>query len=512
MPARDGVIPAGTSLDLSTPILETARPTMILSSIKTPLFVSILFVLVAMDGIAETTDSRETRPNIIFILADDMGWGDFSVYGHPELETPNIDQLAADGKLFTQFYVSSGVCSPSRVAFLTGHFPARHGVHGHFGGAEENRDRGMPNWLDPSVPTLATHLSEAGYKTAHFGKWHLCTPSAEGAPEPTEYGFDKSYGYLSSGPQLPIEIAGNPYFRAKTTEVIVDETLRFLQENHRTPCYVSAWTLIPHTVLNPTPEQMEPFKKFAPRMEGNPHLGAKVVYYSTINDFDEQIGRLVEGLEELGVADNTLIIVSSDNGPEDVMLGHNGAAHEGIGSAGPFRGRKRSLYEGGVRVPFIVKWPAKIEGGVIDNDTVFGAVDLLPTLCTIAGAEVPGGELSPDGESMLEALLGAPQERQTPLMWEYHYELPYGHVLHKSPMMAIRRGDWKLLKNPDGSRVELYNIPNDPTELDNVADENLELVRSLSEELMAWHESMPRVPMPAKAGTNDYPWPGEMDR
>ncbi|MEM0966327.1 MAG: sulfatase-like hydrolase/transferase [Verrucomicrobiota bacterium] len=482
---------------------------MTISIMRNLSFFTASLSVAALTVFAETSEELDTRPNIIFIMADDMGWGDFSVYGHPEIDTPNIDKLAEDGKLFTQFYVSSGVCSPSRVAFLTGHFPAKHGVHGHFGGADENEQRSMPNWLDPAVPTLATQLKDAGYATAHFGKWHLCLPSGEGAPEPTEYGFDKAYGYLASGPQLPIQFAGNPYFRAETTEVIIDETLKFLQDNKDKPCYVSAWTLIPHTTLNPTPEQMEPFMKFAPRIEGNPHLGAKVVYYSTINDFDVQIGRLMDGLEEMGIAENTIVILSSDNGPEDVMLAHNGAAHEGIGSSGPFRGRKRSLYEGGVRVPFIVKWPAQIEGGSVDNDTVMSAVDLLPTLAAVAGAKVPEGEFAPDGENMLDALLAKPLERQTPLMWEYHYELPYGHILHKSPMMAIRKGDWKLLKNPDGSRVELYNIPNDPTELNNVAEDHPQLVESLSKELMAWHESAPRPPIPEEAGTNDYPWPGQ---
>jgi arylsulfatase A-like enzyme len=246
------------------------------------------------------------KPNIIFILADDMGWGDLSCYGHSELQTPNLDRLAGQGKLFTQFYVNSGVCSPSRVAFTTGQFPARHGVHGHFSSVEENEERHMPDWLDPAVPTLAKQLKAQGYATAHFGKWHMTTTDAGvPAPEPTEYGFDKALGYLSSGPQL----LGNskktdPYFRAKTTKAIVDETIQFIEENKGKPFYINAWTLIPHTCLNPTPEQMAPFmEKFAPRLEGHPHAGARVVYYSTIADFDTQVGRLMDKLDEMGIAD-----------------------------------------------------------------------------------------------------------------------------------------------------------------------------------------------------------------
>ncbi|MEM6886383.1 MAG: sulfatase/phosphatase domain-containing protein, partial [Verrucomicrobiota bacterium] len=233
-----------------------------------------------------------------------------------------------------------------------------------------------------------------------------------------------------------------------------------------------------------------------------------VVYYSTMNDFDVQIGRLVDGLEAMGIAENTMIIVSSDNGPEDVMLGHNGAAHEGIGSPGPFRGRKRSLYEGGIRVPFIVKWPAQIQAGGIDDDTIFSAVDLMPTLCAIAGVDAPEGKFAPDGESMLKALVDGPQERKTPLFWEYHFEMKYGHVINKNPIMAIRRGDWKLLMNPDKSRIELYHIPEDPMELNNLATLKPDVVKDLSDELIAWHQSMPSAPIPEKAGSNEYPWPG----
>jgi arylsulfatase A-like enzyme len=445
------------------------------------------------------------KPNIIFILADDMGWGDLSSYGHPELKTPNLDRLAARGKLFTQFYACAGVCSPSRVAFTTGRYPARYGIHGHISNHEENQQRAMPDWLDPTVPTVAKKLKAVGYATAHFGKWHMCLPSGEGAPEPSEYGFDKSYGYLASGPQLPIQREGNPWFRAQSTEAIVDETIRFIEENKDRPFYINAWTLVPHTVLNPTPEQMEPFMKFAPPLEGHPHVGAKVVYYASINDLDTQVGRLLDKLDELGVADNTLIIFSSDNGPEDMHV--NGASHSGIGSPGPFRGRKRSLYEGGIRVPFIAAWPGRIEPGVVDNESVLAAADLMPTFCALAGVDAPDGEYVPDGVDMLDVLVSNPRKRTTPLMWEFHFAGEFGHVIHKNPIMAIREGDWKLMMNLDRSRIELYDIPNDPTELDNLADREPQRVKKLSAELMKWHEDLPRAPIAADAGNNDYPWP-----
>ena len=452
--------------------------------------------------------SPTDKPNVIFILTDDMGWGDLSCYGHGELKTPNLDRLASQGKLFTQFYVSSGVCSPSRVAFSTGQFPARHGVHGHFSSVEENRKRNMPDWLDPEVPTLYKQLQKAGYATAHFGKWHMSPPGGEGAPEPTEYGFDEALGYLSTGPQLLADQRKDPYFRAKTTEAIVDETIGFIEKNKDKPFFINAWMLLPHTTLNPTPEQMEPFMEYAPKIEGNPHVGSKVIYYATINDIDTQIGRLMDKLEEMGITDNTIVIFTSDNGPEDIMLEHHGAAHSGIGSAGPFRGRKRSLYEGGIRVPLIVRWPAKIPAGEIDNDSVLSATDLLPTLCHLAGVEVPEGKYAPDGENVVDILTSKPRPRKKPLMWEYHYEMIIGHILHKNPIMAIRDNEWKLLMNPDGSRVELYNIPKDPTELNNVAEDHPQTVERLSKALLAWHKEMPKAPVPPRAGTNDYPWPG----
>ncbi|MEM1108098.1 MAG: sulfatase-like hydrolase/transferase [Planctomycetota bacterium] len=473
------------------------------------LYFSIFLIKILFCSFISIPASAEelSRPNIIFILADDLGWGDFSIYGHPEMNTPNIDGLAKKGKLFTQFYVNSGVCSPSRVSFTTGHFPSRHGVHGHFSSPQENQARNMPNWLDTSVATVAGQLKSAGYATAHFGKWHMCMIPSEDAPSLEEYGFDKSYGYLAPGAQLPIETTNNPYFRAQSTKTIIDETLRFLKDNPDKPCYINAWTLIPHTILNPTPSQMEPFLKYAPKIKGKTHLGAKVVYYSTLNDFDEQIGRLVEGLEALNIADNTLVIITSDNGPEDVMLDHNGAAHEGIGSVGPFRGRKRSLYEGGIRVPLIVKWPKKIEQGVVDNDTVISAIDFMPTLCAIAGADIPKGQYPIDGENMIEAFLNNSIKRKKPLVWQYPFEIKFGHILDKSPAMAIRDGDWKLLINPSGNRAELFNIVEDPSELNNLAHQNSSIVEEMSGKLKGIIDNMPQSFISDKAGDNSYSWP-----
>jgi N-acetylgalactosamine-6-sulfatase len=436
------------------------------------------------------------RPNVIFILADDWGWGDLACYGHDRIRTPNLDKLARQGTLFTQFYVCSGVCSPSRTAFMTGHFPARHRIHGHLADPKRNEARGMPNFLDPKVPMLPRLLQQAGYKTAHFGKWHL--GSGNEAPDPSAYGFDVSK--VVSGPK-PGWNQREEYFRARSTGLIVDETISFIEANRDEPFFVQAWLLLTHASLHPTEEEMKPYERFGPK--GVPYKGAPQVYYASATSADRQIGRLMARLDELKLAENTIIIFSSDNGPEDIHI--RNASHSGIGSAGPFRGRKRSLYEGGIRVPFILRWPAAAPAGRVDKATVFNATDFLPTFCKLAGVDVPEG-VSPDGEDVSTAFQGKPFKRTKPILWEWRFRI-YGHTLHRSPQLSIRDGDWKLLMNPDGGRIELYDIPTDPSELNNLADRRPDVVKRLSGRVLAWHKDLPPGPVEPLAGSNAYRWP-----
>jgi len=435
------------------------------------------------------------RPNIVFILADDWGWGDLRCYGHRRIKTPNLDQLARQGIRFSQFYVCSGVCSPSRTAFMTGHFPARHRIHGHLSRPDLNARRGMPNYLDPHTPMVTRLLQEAGYATAHFGKWHL--GRSEGAPLPSAYGIDKYITRSSNEPGWDVE---QPYFRAKSSELIIDETIRFIEDNRDRPFFVQAWFLLTHATLHPTDEQMKPYAKFGPK--GVPYKGADKIYYASVADGDTQIGRLMKKLDELGLAENTIVIFSSDNGPEDIHISN--ASHSAIGSPGPFRGRKRSLYEGGVRMPFIVRWPAGTPAGKVDQATVLSAVDFLPTMCSLAGVKLPDN-LNPDGEDMSAALRGRPIERAHPLMWEWRFGI-IGHVINKSPQLSIRDGNWKLMMNPYRSRVELYDISHDPSELYNLADRQPEVVEKLAERVLAWQATLPKGPVDPDAGSNAYPW------
>lgn len=446
-------------------------------------------------AVGHSTKAR--KPNFVFIFADDLGWGDLGCYGNRQIKTPNLDRLAKSGILFTQFYVNGSVCSPSRTAFMTGHFPARHRVHGHFATHRQNKARAMPDWLDPKVHTVTRLLKGAGYATGHFGKWHL--GSGEGAPTPGDYGIDEHCTTSSSGPQL--EGTSDPYFRAKSTAQIVDRTIQFIEKNRDKPFYVNVWTLVPHATLHPTDEQMKPYERYAPR--GVPYKGAKQIYYASVTDLDTQVGRLIAKIDELGLSDNTVIAFSSDNGPEDFDI--RNAVHSGIGSAGPFRGRKRSLYEGGIRMPFIVRWSHRAPAGRANDTTVIAGVDWLPTVCSLADVRLPA-DLNPDGRDMSAALLGKPEQRAKPLMWQWRFRV-FGDMTNKCPMLAVRDGKWKLLMNPDRSRIELYDILADPTEVDNVADQNPPIVRRLSEMLLKWQATLSPGPVENVAGSNAYPWP-----
>jgi arylsulfatase A-like enzyme len=452
-------------------------------------------------GMASLLSAAESRPNILFILADDLGWGDLSCYGNTFLQTPNLDRLAKNGTLFTNFYVNGSVCSPTRSAFFTSMYPARNRIHGHFAAPEQNTARGMVQFLDPKVPNVATTLKRAGYTTAHVGKWHLGNGS--GGPPIAEYGFD----FVGSG-ETRREGSGagidknDPYYRAHSSRIFVDESLKFIDGRGDKPFYLQLWTLVPHATLNPTPEQMEPFARFS--NSDLPHKSARTIYYASVAELDKQIGRLMEELEKRGLAENTIVFFSSDNGPEDIFI--TNAGHSGVGSAGPFRGRKRSLYEGGVRTPFIVRWPGKIPAGRINDTSIVSGVDFMPTVCRFAGASMPVGHAS-DGEDVSDILLGEPRARTKPLMWEWRFAIA-GHVWNRSPQLAIREGDWKLLLNPDRSRIELYDIPRDAMQVSNVAEKHPEIVARLSETVLAWQQQLPPGPRDAGAGDNDYPWPG----
>ena len=447
------------------------------------------------------------RPNFVFIFADDWGWGDLGCYGHETLRTPFLDRLAAEGTLFTQFYVCSGVCSPSRAAAMTGQFPARFGIHGHFATDELNARRGMPNCLDPSAETFARLLQRSGYATGHFGKWHL--GKGDDAPEPSAYGIDEHIVNSGNGPQL--EFGGgtgptfNPRMRHKSSQIIVDHTIDYIRRHQKDPFMVNVWLNDTHATLAPDEEQLVPYELLMPDDVKTRWPGALAIYYAAATNADRHIGRLLAALEEMNLTQDTVVIFSSDNGPEDIHI--RNASHSGVGSPGPFRGRKRSLYEGGVRTPFILRWPGGgVRSGAIDNTTPLCAVDFLPTFCELAGADVPS-DTPLDGESMAAVFHGEERPRSTPLLWEWRFRI-YGHPLNQSPALSVRDGRWKLLFNPERDRVELFDVAADPMELDNQAREQPDVVDELAEKGIAFQAELPEGPKDPEAGSNAYRWPG----
>jgi arylsulfatase A-like enzyme len=439
-------------------------------------------------------------PNVIFMLCDDLGWGDLACHGHTLVKTPNIDRLAAQGSLFTHFYSASPVCSPSRAAFLTGQFPARVRIHDYLPVplSPHHIRAGVAPFLDPQVPTVSRALQEVGYATGHIGKWHLGNDSD--SPDVSAYGFD--FCRVTHGRGCPYgEWWNDRSFRARASALFVDEAIQFVEENQDSPFYLNLWPLDPHATLNPTLEQMAPYEHLKPA--GVPYPGAMAIYYAVITNLDAQIGRLLARLDELGLAENTLVIFSSDNGPEDIEI--PGSSHSAVGSTGPFRGRKRSLYDGGVRMPFIARWPGVVPAGKVNDTSVIGAVDLLPTVCALAGAE-PSKDGIMDGEDVSDILSGGSRQRRKPLFWDYRFGQA-GPTLNWSPQLAIREGDWKLMMNRDGSRVELYNLAVSRMETDNFASHHPQVIARLSEKLLSWARTLPPGEPTPESGHNDYPWP-----
>ncbi len=456
-------------------------------------------------AVTRAAEPGASKPNVIFILTDDQGWNDAHFAGHPYVKTPNLDKFASQSTWLRQFYVAATVCSPSRCGFMTSHYPARHLIHGHFATHEQNAQRHMPDWLDPKTVTLPGLLKKAGYTTAHFGKWHL--GSGQGAPPPQAYGIDVSKVVNGPGEQLGDE-AKDPFFRAKSTEMIVDETIAFIKANRDKPFYINAWTLLPHALLKPTPEQLAVYKELHPNANDSafgPWLkkyygdakdlqSQMQVFCASLTDLDTQLGRLFDALEEMQLANNTIVFYSSDNGPEDYRVGN--ASNAGVGSTGPLRARKRSMYEGGIRTFGLVRWPGHIAPGRRDETSVTGGVDFLPTVCKLAGVALPA-DLAVDGEDVSDIWLGASRPRTRPLHWEWLTNVSGGKEGgYMPPMLAIRDGDWKLFVNHDGSDAQLFNIANDISEQNNVAKEHAELVKSLSSKAIAWSKTLP--PSPAR--------------
>lgn len=406
------------------------------------------------------------RPNVIFILADDLGYGDLGCYGQTRIATPNIDKLAAEGVRFTQAYAGAAECAPSRCVLMTG----KHTGHATI------RTNGQPPEIRPSDVTFPELLKRAGYRNALIGKWSLGGLSTGGYP--TKRGFDYWYGFFNQNhahnyyPELLLEndreviLKGNTGTSKKeyVTDVFTDKALKFIDDNRSRPFFLKLAYTTPHTdnelardtgngmaVPNDAPytdrDWPQPEKNFAAMITG----------------LDAHVRRIVSRLKELGLDENTVIFFTSDNGPHNV----GGHSFKFFASGGPLRGMKFQLYEGGIRVPMIVRWPGRIAAGRV-SQYPWTQADVFPTLMELCGGSVPDGI---DGISVLPEILGKAQRPHPPLYWE----VPSRQNLQQ----AIRDGDWKAVRVKRNGPVELYNLKDDPGEARDVASANAEVVKRL---------------------------------
>jgi arylsulfatase A-like enzyme len=428
------------------------------------------------------------KPNILFVFTDDFGWGDLGCYGGQFVPTPHLDRMAQEGIRFTQFYVAAPICSPSRVGCTTGAFPARWRLTSYLQTRKGNAACGQADFLDPQAPSLARLLKAAGYATAHIGKWHMGGGrDVTNAPAIGRYGFDEWVSTWESPDPHPDITATNwvwsPQDKVKRWErtgFFVDKTLDFLRRHPGQPCYINLWPDDTHTPFVPSAAMKQKYNA-----ANNPN--GERNFQGVLEEYDRQMGRLFEGLKQLGAATNTLVLFSGDNGPLP--------AYEQRRTGG-LRGSKLSLYEGGIREPLLVWWPGHAPAGRINERSVFTTVDLLPTLCAIAGAGIPAevkGKL--DGEDLSAALTGGSPVRRQPVFWEYGrntnaFAYPK-ETRNRSPNLAVRQGDWKLLINSDGSGAELYDLAADPNEENNLAAMEPAVARRMAEQALAWRRELP---------------------
>lgn len=451
-----------------------------MNMLRSHTIIRLVIGFVCYGGAAQTQTVQP--PNIIIIYSDDMGVGDVGFAGGKVAPTPNIDALAYSGKTFTQYYSNAPVCSPSRVAITTGMYPGRWGIHTFLSGKKFNANCEQQNYLDTQAPSLARYLKHAGYATAHFGKWHMGGGrDVKDAPSIYSFGFDEYASTWESPDPDPLLTDSNWIWsptdsvkRWNRTAYFVDKTLAFLQKEKGKPCFINLW---PDDVHTPWvhDEQSEAKKNTWFTQPNLPPVLA---------EFDKQIGRLIAGVAALGLTEKTLIIFTSDNGPAPSFDQLRTNA---------LRGEKNSLYEGGIRMPFIISWPSHIAAGSADSTTVIAAMDLLPTLSAIAGIEKSNLSAAIDGEDMSAVFLDHKAvARKQELFWEYGRNNFYNYpdAEHRSMQIAVRHKQWKCYTVPDGSKVELYNLQKDPFEKSDVSKQETAITEKLKQSMMAWYKEM----------------------
>ena len=457
-----------------------------------------LLLLTAMLCLAAHVDAQEPeRPNFLIVLADDLGYGDLACYGHPRIQSPHLDQLAREGLQLTSCYAAAANCSPARTGFMTGRTPYRVGVH---------------NWIPMFSPmhvrrqeiTVATLLRNAGYDTCHVGKWHLNGDfNLPSQPQPWDHGFN--YWFSTQNNALPNHRNPNNFVRngkpvgpleGYAGPLVTDEAIHWLTKvrDRSKPFFLYVCYHEPHEPIASDPKFAELYPSDDPSFSA---------HHGNITQLDDAFGRLSKTIDKLGLRDETLVFFTSDNGPAITGIHPHG-------SAGPLRDKKGYLYEGGIRVPGIIRWPGHVEPGQV-SDAVVSGVDLLPTLCDLAGVDVPDDRVI-DGVSIRSLLEGHSLERRAPLYW--HFLRARGQ-----PKVAMRAGDWKILAHLDQpdlkvtadivaeemrmlktaklASFELYNLkddigettdlsPREPERLEQLAAQLRELYADVQAESPAW--------------------------
>jgi arylsulfatase A-like enzyme len=436
---------------------------------------ALIFAFLLATSRAGLKPNAARKPNILFIQADELGYGDLSSYGQRNFKTPNIDRLAMEGTRFTQYYAGSTVCAPSRSALMTG----QHTGH--------TRIRGNARYpLLPEDVTVAEVLKSAGYRTALVGKWGLGEAETTGIP--TRQGFDYFFGYLNQRhahnyypsflwrneervklrnvvPNEDPEGAGVSSNKLDySPDLFTAEALSFIEKSSKAPFFLYLNYIIPHANNEAKGQGMEvpDLGEFASKDWPAPEKAKAAM----ITRLDRDVGRLMKLLKKLGLESDTVVLFASDNGPHK----EGGANPDFHDSNGPLRGIKRDMYEGGIRVPMIVRWPGKVKTGKT-SDQVWAHWDFLPTAAEIAGATAPAGI---DGISMLPALLGKKQRGHDFLYWEFH---------ENGFEQAARMGDWKAVRHAPDAPLELYDLKTDLGEQRNVAAQHPNIIKKIEDYL-----------------------------
>ncbi len=461
--------------------------------IKISAIILTSFLLGFVSNATKAQASRETKPNIIFILADDMGYGDAGCYGQKLIQTPNIDKLAKEGMLFTQFYAGTAVCSPSRSSFMTGTHTGHTPVRGNISVKPEGQ------WpLPDTTISIARLLQEAGYVTGAFGKWGLGGINTSG--DPLKQGFDVFFGYNSQTlahnyypnhlweNDTRINYNNTPQHQVYySAEIIQQQALTFIDKHKNKPFFLYLPYTLPHAALQvPDDSIFEYYKKqFKERPVSIPKVwnGKKLqpqayphaAYATMVSRLDLYVGEVVNKLKALGLDKNTIVIFTSDNGPH--AEGGNDPYY--FNSNGSLRGIKRDVYEGGIREPMIAYWPGKIKAGSV-SDYMGAFWDFVPTFAAITHTHAPDYT---DGLSILPTLLGNKNQQQhTYLYWEFH---------EQGGKQAVRMQNWKAVRlnviNDKNAPIELYNLKIDPRETNNIAKSHPEIVDKMKKIMAKAH-------------------------